>query len=217
MQYVKHKTDSRRDPFIFSLMHEFGGDGYMVYWCAIEILAHENAIDEPLKTTWLYLEHELLIDSEKLKKIMKFIVSHNKFTIKEQGEMLSIHCPKIREIMDEWQQRKRKIKEVTETGTIAHKCVLCFIQKYEEYMNGEKYVPTWARDTKHMKEILGVLGEAETVKRISLFFTNPDKWTLDKGLTIPMFKSQVNRLSGKDSATNAEKDYLKGFRKRGAK
>lgn len=100
MKWYKHISDSLDDPFIFSLMEEFGSDGYLVFFGVIEIYSREFSP----KDGWIltgklsYFRHKLLMSCAKFKKIMSKIT---KWEVSYFGDTISIYIPKFRELLDE--------------------------------------------------------------------------------------------------------------------
>jgi hypothetical protein len=78
MQWFKHLTKSRHDPFIFDLRQKFGGDGYFVYFGGLEIYAENFKPDAGwfLDVSFSFLKHELgVYHGKKLRTILDFIRS----------------------------------------------------------------------------------------------------------------------------------------------
>lgn len=116
MKWYKHISDSLDDPFIFSLMDEFGSDGYLVFFGILEIYAREFRTEDGWKLTekFSFFRHKLHISSSKLEKILSKIW---KWEIEYDGNMISIFIPKFRELMDE--STLKKLREVEKpSGTI---------------------------------------------------------------------------------------------------
>jgi hypothetical protein len=78
MQWFKHQSDARHDPFIWDLRKKFGAEGYFVYFATVEIYA-DSYKSEPgwfLDISIEYLKHELNIyHSAKLMRILDYIRS----------------------------------------------------------------------------------------------------------------------------------------------
>lgn len=78
MQWFKHQSNARHDPFIFDLCRQFGGDGYFVYFGTVEIYADGFRPDPGwfLDVSIAYLKHELgIYHTKKLLRIIDFIRS----------------------------------------------------------------------------------------------------------------------------------------------
>jgi hypothetical protein len=78
MQWFKHRSDARHDPFIWDLCRRFGGDGYFVYFATLEIYAgsYRPAAGWFLDVSLEFLRHELgIYHKKKLMQILDFIRS----------------------------------------------------------------------------------------------------------------------------------------------
>lgn len=110
MKWFKHISDSIHDPFIFSLMEEFGGDGYLVFFGVLEIYSREFRTESDWKLTekLSYFRHNLLISSSKFKKILSKIT---KWEVGYQDDTVSIFIPKYKELLDESTLKKLREHE----------------------------------------------------------------------------------------------------------
>jgi len=120
MKWFKHISDSLDDPFIFSLIEEFGSDGYLVFFGILEVYAREFST----KDEWIltekqsYFRHKLGISRKKLKKILLKIT---KWDVSFTEDKISIFIPKFRELMDESTLKKLRAKEISfrnRSGTV---------------------------------------------------------------------------------------------------
>ena len=71
MKWFKHISDSLDDPFIFDLIAEYGGDGYLVFFGILEILARECDGDfSQVSTVFLssFLSKKLQLSARKTEK-----------------------------------------------------------------------------------------------------------------------------------------------------
>lgn len=110
MKWYKHISDSIDDPFIFSLMEEFGGDGYLVFFGVLEIYSREFKTKDDWKLTekLSYFRHKLLISQSKFKKILSKI---SKWEVAYFDDKVSIFIPKFRELLDESTLKKLRESE----------------------------------------------------------------------------------------------------------
>ncbi|MDD5008356.1 MAG: hypothetical protein PHC68_08120 [Syntrophorhabdaceae bacterium] len=110
MKWFKHISDSINDPFIFSLIEEFGGDGYLVFFGVLEIYSREFRTEDDWKLTekLSYFRHNLLISSTRFKKILSKIT---KWDVSYNGDIISIYIPKYRELLDESTLKKLRERE----------------------------------------------------------------------------------------------------------
>lgn len=109
MKWFKHISDSLDDPFIFDLISEFGGDGYMVFFGILEILARECDGDFTKFQTFSakFLSRKLQLSTRKLSKVLDFIKIKGRFLIATQGKQILINCPKLQELQDDYSRKKR--------------------------------------------------------------------------------------------------------------
>lgn len=125
MMWFKHISSSLDDPFIFSLMEEFGPSGYLVFFGVLEIYAKEFSPENGWKLTekWSYFSHKLLISRKKFKKILSKI---HKWEIEFNGDMVTIFIPKFKSLMDESTLKKLRANRKSfrnDSGTFPKKCV----------------------------------------------------------------------------------------------
>lgn len=102
-------VNSLSDPFIFDLIKNYGGNGYLVYFGTLEILGEQEAFNEPFVTTPEYMCHKLQVDVKIFRDVINYIVLCGKFDVKvPDGEAkISIFCPKFMEFSDNWTIRKK--------------------------------------------------------------------------------------------------------------
>ena len=109
MKWFKHISDSLDDPFIFDLISEFGGDGYLVFFGMLEVLARECDGDftklQPFSDKFLAKKFQLSV--RKLSKILQFIKKNDRFLVEIEGKTILINCPKLRELQDDYSKKKR--------------------------------------------------------------------------------------------------------------
>ncbi|MDY6910770.1 MAG: hypothetical protein SVM79_00185 [Chloroflexota bacterium] len=108
MKWFKHLTTSLDDPFVFDLIDKFGGDGYLVYFGTVEIMAREFDINLPgiCHISANFLRKKLQLSGKKVTKILHFCEEKGKIFVKIKGDELELNCPKLKEMADEWTQRK---------------------------------------------------------------------------------------------------------------
>lgn len=108
MKWIKHLTTSLDDPFIFELIDKFGGDGYLVYFGTVEIMAREFDINNPgiCRISFKFLRKKLQLSAKKVSKILQFCEEKQKIFVKIDGDNIELNCPKLKEMADEWTHRK---------------------------------------------------------------------------------------------------------------
>jgi len=120
MKWFKHMTDSLDDPFVFDLIEQFGGDGYLIYFGCITILAKNFDVEMPgiSKFSVNFLRKKLQVSKKKLVKILNFCNENEKIFVeidKKNENLIILNCPKLKEICDEWTNRKLSSDSVVTT------------------------------------------------------------------------------------------------------
>ena len=99
MKWFKHLTGSLNNSFIFELIEKFGGDGYLIFFGTLELMADEFDIYNPGKNEFSYkkLTKNLQVSRQKLTKIYQFINEKAKEnTQKDVGFLVVFNKNKIR-------------------------------------------------------------------------------------------------------------------------
>ena len=114
MKYFKHISDSVFDPFIASLVSEFGSLGYHIFFGTLEIYAREFKVGETwqlrVKTDYLRRAYGG-IRAQTLKKVLLKINKDGNWDVNFSGNEIEIFIPKFRKLMDESTIRKLKKHE----------------------------------------------------------------------------------------------------------
>jgi len=107
MKWFKHMSDSLSDPFIFELIENFGGDGYLVFFGTLSLMAAEFDINFPGKSQFSvkFLAKNFQISDKKLRKIFNFITKKGKFFVEYCNGMYFINCPKFKDICDNFTRK----------------------------------------------------------------------------------------------------------------
>lgn len=84
---------------------------------------------------------------------------------------------------------KETITKDMETVTAFHKFCNTYEQKFEK-----KYIAQFGKDNTLIKDLLKIIPLEELMILIDKFFNSNDKFILDSGYTIGVFKSQINKL-----------------------
>lgn len=108
MKWFKHISDSLDDPFIFELMNEFGLAGYAIFFGTIEIVAREcgESFDNLLKLSWKFCARKMLTTVPHYRRVITFIATSGRFEVVDNGIDFLIRIPKLKDLADEWTQRK---------------------------------------------------------------------------------------------------------------
>jgi len=109
MKWIKHHTDANRDERLMSIRDEFGLEGYAVYWLILEAIAEQMTKKRPSPELELSVKNWRKVTEISPKKLRKFaLFCHNSelFIVTFCQNSISIKCPKLLKIKDEWQSRK---------------------------------------------------------------------------------------------------------------
>ena len=108
MKWFKHLTGSLNDSFVFELIERFGGDGYLVFFGTLELMADEFDVNLPgtCEFSVKKLTKNLQISRRKLTEILNFIEKKGRFLIEWNKAYIVINCPRLRELTDEYTQRQ---------------------------------------------------------------------------------------------------------------
>jgi len=108
MKWFKHISDSLDDPFIFDLVSNFGGDGYLVFFGCLEVMAREFDHDSPETCTVSerFLTKKLQLSRQKLVKILKFCEKNKRIFSTFADGQITLNCPKLVDMCDEWTKKQ---------------------------------------------------------------------------------------------------------------
>ncbi len=123
MKWFKHISDSLDDPFIFDLVDQFGGDGYLVFFGVLEIYAREfkPELNWNLRITRAYLKQKLHKRQDTLvMKILKHIKNSGKWYVEFNDTHVVIYIRKFTEMVDEWTNRKLRSSSVETPKILKH-------------------------------------------------------------------------------------------------
>ena len=104
MKWFKHMTDSLDDPFIQSLIDEFGHAGYVAWFGLIEIICKENGtkITGQLSINPKYLERKLRLRCSTLARLFLRCSSIGKLSVDFQKDLWIFQFNKILDIKDNY-------------------------------------------------------------------------------------------------------------------
>lgn len=108
MKWFKHISDSLDDPFIFDLIDQFGGDGYLVFFGTLEVMAREFDMFSPgtCSISVRFLTKKLQLSAKKTLKILNFCDKNNRILIARAGDRITLNCPKLKDLCDEFTKKK---------------------------------------------------------------------------------------------------------------
>lgn len=118
MKWFKHISDSLDDPFIFDLISQFGGDGYLVFFGSLEIISREFNQNTPgiCQISEKFLTKKLQISKKKLREILKFCHFRDRILVSISGETITLNCPKFKNLYDEYTLKSLKGKRPDVSG-----------------------------------------------------------------------------------------------------
>jgi hypothetical protein len=118
MKWFKHLANSTNDNLIFEAIERFGGDGYLVFFAVLEILADEFDISNPgiCQFSVKKLRKNCQISGKKLAKILNFFNEKAEknaqkgisFYVQFEGSQLIVSCPKFKRLTDDYTRKKTK-------------------------------------------------------------------------------------------------------------
>lgn len=96
------------DPDISSLLEEFGGDGYLVFFGVLELMSKEFDENNPGVSTFSYrfLTKNLQISRGKLTKILQKTTEKERIFASFSDNKITLKCEKLEELCDNWTQSK---------------------------------------------------------------------------------------------------------------
>lgn len=114
MKWFKHQTNALSDPFIVEMIDKYGGDGYMIYFGLVEMMAEKFTPEGGGRCTLpvSFLRKNLQISGKKLSKFLNIFSKKEKIFSKivgENGDEIELYCPKLRDVASDW--AKRQIRE----------------------------------------------------------------------------------------------------------
>ena len=112
MKWFKHLSGSLDDPDIEEAIELFGGDGYLVFFGTLEIMADEFDVNDPQKVTipLKHLTKRLQLSTGKALKILKYYGQKTRkkarilFTL--EGKYITLSCPRFKDLCDEWTSKQ---------------------------------------------------------------------------------------------------------------
>jgi hypothetical protein len=126
LKWFKHISDSLTDPFICSLIVEFGPRGYLVFFGTLELYAREyktdrsriNPLHVPCRLVAQFV-HESRQSS--VKKVLKYIADSGKWFVEFNGKYVDIYIPKFDDLIDESTRKKLRAREQKASGKLPEK------------------------------------------------------------------------------------------------
>ena len=104
IKWFKHYTDSLDDPFIGSLLDEFGHLGYVAYFGLVEVIAKENGheVTGKLSVSPVYLRRKLRTSQTKLREVYEYCQTNDRFLVNFSEKEWHFDFPKIAKIKDNY-------------------------------------------------------------------------------------------------------------------
>lgn len=112
MKWFKHLTGSLKDVMISDLISTFGGDGYLVFFGILDLMAEDFDIENPGEKSFSihYLTKNLQVSRQKFVKILTFLQNFPKkkgkiFHVIE-GDIIHLSCPRLKDLADEYTKKQ---------------------------------------------------------------------------------------------------------------
>lgn len=124
MKWFKHIASSLDDPDIEESIQLFKGDGYLVFFGVLEIMADEFDIKNPgiVRLPLRHITKRLQLSPRKTLEILSFFGKKERkkaqisYTI--DGHYITLNCPKLRELCDEWTKKQLRSKDGEDTDKL---------------------------------------------------------------------------------------------------
>ena len=115
MRWLKHMTNSNRDPALVKFKTEFGLEAYGFFWLILEIIAEQmdsknNTFCDYSEKIWLDF---LGISSKKFHKMLNFCKKNKIFIIRKRKSGIYIDCPNLIKYRDEYTRKKNDLSGAT--------------------------------------------------------------------------------------------------------
>ncbi len=111
MKWFKHLTGALNDNLIFEAIERFGGDGYLVFFGTLEIMADEFDVHNPgvSRISIKKLTQNFQLSRQKLVKILSFFdekakiksIKNKSFFVSFEKDHVIIKCSRLAELCDE--------------------------------------------------------------------------------------------------------------------
>jgi len=210
MKWFKHISDSLDDPFISDLIDEFGSDGYIVFFGTLEMLSREFDVKSPGKVTVSrnYFRRKVRLSWHKCSTILKFCEKNNRIFASENGSNVTLNCPKLEEMLDDWTKRKLSSHSVVTPKILnAEEDIDKDIDKDKYATYAKRFEVFWTKYPKKKSK-----GQAEKtwfrIKPTKEFFEKilvslsqakkSDDWMKDNGQFIPYPATWLNSKGWED-------------------
>ncbi len=130
MKWFQHSCGSagsgNESKFIFQLIDKFGGDGYMVYFIAMEIIGDDFDVYNPgfCRVPVKYFRTKCRLSRQKLLNILKYCEGKERITVKlieGEEEELTLNCSKFADICDNYTQKLLRAMPEQDTESVRKK------------------------------------------------------------------------------------------------
>ena len=171
MKWFKHLANSTSDGDLVTAIMEFGPAGYYVFFNTLETLSREDAIEEPLDMNFKAFKMWFPgISGPKLKLILNYFSSRDRFQLSYTSNRISISCQKLTAISDTYTKNvrsnlKKSGSQKLEVRSKNKKEIKSPPQNFNidgvySYWQSLKGITTHKGITKRMKDVIRrVLGE----------------------------------------------------------
>ena len=208
MKWFKHISGSLNDSFIFSLIERFGGDGYLVFFGTLELMADEFDIKNPgiSHFTVKKLTKNLQISRRKLTEILKFTTEKGRLIADINRDKITLNCPRLKKLCDNWTQSQLRSNCEVNKKSLPPKEVEVEEDK-ENTLKGIKEIPPH-----EYEKLVNDFGEEiilDYLERFKLYVKSSGKTFDDAGATIRLWlkrdKVNPNPVKVKDGKDKKDK------------
>jgi hypothetical protein len=113
MKWFKHLVESGDDPDIGAAMEEFGFPGYYVFFRTLEVMSREFDVSKPGRNTFnmiWFCKRMAKLKQKTVIKILSFYDKKGRIKYKINGKEISLYCPKLKDLADDYTKKMLAIK-----------------------------------------------------------------------------------------------------------
>jgi len=125
MKWFKHLTASGTDPDIGAIVDKFGFKGYYLFFRTLEIMSTELSVENPAENSfnfhWFLDQFSRKIDRKTLLNFFDFTSKIGRIYYTLNGKTITIKCPKLKDLTDEYTDKMMKQKSGVNRDSIGSK------------------------------------------------------------------------------------------------
>lgn len=216
MKWFKHISDSLDDPDISDSVDIFGSDGYLVFFRVLELMSREFNVDNPGISTFSvdFLKKKIPISRKKILKILHFFNKRQRIFVSfhngEQQNMVTLNCPKLKKLTDEFTRKLLPGKVRSKSGVTPVQEVR---SKKKEQDNKEQpvYIKQETGDNKDNKTVKDTQVNTDNIEQIICYLNKKLKtdYKTGTGKTRELIKARLKEdFTVEDFKIVIDKKYL---------